>query len=56
MTNNTPEQSPLSSTLVEYDSLYNPSRLYPIERASKRQEIGIHAETPLHGLDRWTCL
>lgn len=55
MTKNTPENSPLSATQVTYSSEYNPNLLYPIKRSEKRHEIGIDANTPMHGLDRWTC-
>ena len=37
-----------------YDSSYNPTRLYPIPRAGKRQEIGIDsAHPPFIGFDCW---
>lgn len=38
-----------------YESTYNPDRLYPISRGSKRQEIGIQLEKPpFYGFDYWT--
>ncbi|HAT7869371.1 TPA: NADPH-dependent 7-cyano-7-deazaguanine reductase QueF [Legionella pneumophila] len=38
----------------DYDSTYNPNRLYPIPRAGKRQEIGIDpAHPPFVGFDCW---
>lgn len=38
----------------EYDLSYNPDRLYPIARASKRLEIGIDpAAIPFSGFDCW---
>ncbi len=38
----------------DYDSTYNPNRLYPILRAGKRQEIGIDpANPPFVGFDCW---
>ncbi|PUT38627.1 NADPH-dependent 7-cyano-7-deazaguanine reductase QueF [Legionella taurinensis] len=38
----------------DYDASYNPLRLYPIPRAGKRQEIGIHPEQlPFYGFDCW---
>lgn len=38
----------------DYDSTYNPNRLYPISRAGKRQEIGIDpAAPPFVGFDCW---
>lgn len=37
-----------------YDETYNPSRLYPIPRAGKRQEIGVDpTQLPFHGFDCW---
>jgi 7-cyano-7-deazaguanine reductase len=37
-----------------YDSHYNPSRLYAIPRAAKRQEIGVSPKIlPFHGFDCW---
>lgn len=39
---------------TEYDSNYNPERLYPIPRAGKRREIGIDPDKlPFHGFDCW---
>ena len=38
----------------DYESAYNPDRLYPISRASKRQEIGINPDKlPFYGFDCW---
>lgn len=38
----------------EYDPTYNPDRLYPIPRLSKRQEIGIDSNNlPFIGYDFW---
>lgn len=38
----------------DYESSYNPSRLYPIPRAPKRQEIGINPDKlPFNGFDCW---
>ena len=40
---------------TDYDTEYNPDRLFPVARAGKRAEIGIHApELPFVGVDRWT--
>lgn len=37
-----------------YESAYNPNRLYPISRVGKRQEIGInHDALPFYGIDCW---
>lgn len=39
---------------TEYDQSYNPDRLYPIQRAGKREEIGIDSEVlPFSGFDCW---
>lgn len=38
----------------DYETSYNPNRLYPISRTEKRQEIGINPETlPFYGFDCW---
>jgi len=38
----------------DYESAYNPNRLYPIPRAAKRQEIGINSnKLPFYGFDCW---
>ena len=38
----------------DYESCYNPNRLYPIPRAEKRQEIGINPDKPpFYGFDCW---
>ncbi|ETO93326.1 NADPH-dependent 7-cyano-7-deazaguanine reductase QueF [Legionella oakridgensis] len=38
----------------DYESTYNPNRLYPIPRAAKRQDIGIDpAHPPFLGFDCW---
>lgn len=39
---------------TEYDPSYNPSRLYPIPREGKRQEIGVGSDNlPFFGFDCW---
>lgn len=39
---------------AEYDSEYNPDRLFAIARAEKRQEIGVDdANLPFNGVDIW---
>lgn len=38
---------------TEYDSQYNPEKLFPIPRQSKRDEIGIQNELPFFGFDLW---
>jgi 7-cyano-7-deazaguanine reductase len=48
-----PEESELGLT-SSYDPHYNPERLFPISRASKRVEIGIDpAKLPFFGFDCW---
>ena len=38
----------------DYETAYNPNRLYPISRAAKRQEIGINPNLlPFYGVDCW---
>lgn len=38
----------------EYQSLYNPEKIFPISRAHKRMEIGIDPENPpFNGFDLW---
>jgi 7-cyano-7-deazaguanine reductase len=47
-----PEKSELGKK-SSYDSIYNPGKLFPIPRASKRAEIGIHGALPFAGVDIW---
>lgn len=48
-----PEQSPLGKK-VTYQDQYDPSLLFPIERAVKRAEIGVDdAALPFDGVDIW---
>jgi 7-cyano-7-deazaguanine reductase len=48
-----PEQSELGKK-SEYDSTYNPDKLFPIARIRNREAIGIHSsELPFHGYDYW---
>jgi 7-cyano-7-deazaguanine reductase len=51
---NTPEQSALGKTTAFPDQ-YDPSLLFPLARAPKRQEIGIGASLPFMGADLWTA-
>ncbi|MGZ5181089.1 MAG: NADPH-dependent 7-cyano-7-deazaguanine reductase QueF [Ramlibacter sp.] len=51
---NTPEQSLLGKP-ARYSDQYDPSLLYPIPRAAKRQELGIGAQPPFFGADLWTA-
>lgn len=48
----TPGQSELGKK-SEYDSHYNPDKLFPISRKVKRDEIGVPDALPFHGLDLW---
>ncbi|HFD2311026.1 TPA: NADPH-dependent 7-cyano-7-deazaguanine reductase QueF, partial [Legionella pneumophila] len=50
---NIANQSELGQT-ANYDSYYNPKRLYPIPRAPKRQEINLDPNsTTFYGFDCW---
>jgi 7-cyano-7-deazaguanine reductase len=51
---NTPEQSQLGKASAYIDQ-YDASLLFPIPRAGKRAEIGIHADAPFFGADMWTA-
>ncbi|MCG2595281.1 NADPH-dependent 7-cyano-7-deazaguanine reductase QueF [Ramlibacter sp. XY19] len=51
---NSPEQSTLGKT-TSYPDHYDPSQLYPIERASKRAELGLTGALPFFGADLWTA-
>ncbi len=50
----TPEQSQLGKASA-YSDRYDPSLLFPIPRAGKREEIGIHGAAPFFGADLWTA-
>jgi 7-cyano-7-deazaguanine reductase len=54
MSQNTPEQSQLGKASAYVDH-YDPSLLYPLPRAPKRQEIGITGRIPFLGADLWTA-
>lgn len=47
-------QSPLGKS-VSYQSQYDPSLLFPIPRAPKREEIGILGTPPFMGMDIWNA-
>ncbi len=51
-----PEQSPLGKAST-YADCYDASLLFPIVRATKREEIGLHANapSPFFGADMWTA-
>ena len=51
---NSPEQSLLGKP-VPYADRYDPSLLFPIARAPKREEIGIAGAPPFFGADLWTA-
>jgi 7-cyano-7-deazaguanine reductase len=51
---NTPEQSQLGKASAYIDQ-YDPSLLFPIARAPKRQEIGIAGTPPFFGADLWSA-
>lgn len=48
------EHSPLGKT-VSYSDSYSPELLYPIPRSGKREEIGVPAALPFHGVDIWNA-
>ena len=50
---NSPDQSQLGKP-VTYADRYDASLLYPIERAPKRQELGLSGALPFFGADLWT--
>ena len=50
---NSPEQSQLGKA-VAYPDQYDPTLLFPIERAPKREEIGVQGAPPFFGADLWT--
>jgi 7-cyano-7-deazaguanine reductase len=51
---NSPEESRLGKP-VTYADRYDASLLYPIERAPKREELGLGASLPFFGADLWTA-
>ncbi|WP_243042092.1 NADPH-dependent 7-cyano-7-deazaguanine reductase QueF [Dyella sedimenti] len=50
----TPEHSPLGKATI-YADRYDPSLLFPIPRAAKREEIGVALPLPFHGVDVWNA-
>ncbi len=50
----TPEQSLLGKAAT-YSDRYDPSLLFPIPRAAKREELGLHGRMPFFGADLWTA-
>lgn len=51
---NSPEQSQLGKPAC-YADRYDPTLLYPIPRAAKREEIGVKGQLPFFGADLWTA-
>jgi 7-cyano-7-deazaguanine reductase len=51
---NTPEQSQLGKP-APYVDHYDASLLFPISRAPKRTELGLHGAVPFFGADLWTA-
>lgn len=47
-----PDKSELGKK-TEYESQYNPEKLFPISRKSKREEIGVYENLPFYGYDLW---
>ncbi len=50
----TPEQSLLGKPAT-YSDRYDPSLLFPIPRAGKREELGLQGAVPFFGADLWTA-
>lgn len=50
----TPEESQLGKP-ARYADRYDPTLLFPISRAPKREEIGLAAAVPFFGADLWTA-
>lgn len=40
---------------VTYSTMYDAGLLYPVERRSAREQIGLREELPFYGEDRWTA-
>jgi 7-cyano-7-deazaguanine reductase len=51
---NTPDQSQLGKP-APYIDRYDASLLFPISRAPKRTELGLHGAVPFFGADLWTA-
>ena len=52
MYDKTPEKSELGKQ-AQYDSHYNPDKLFPMPRKAKRDEIGVTGQLPFFGFDIW---
>ncbi len=51
---NTPSDSPLGKAST-YQATYDPTLLFPMPRADKRTELGIHGTLPFFGMDVWNA-
>lgn len=51
---NTPQDSPLGKA-VSYETGYDPSLLYPINRQQTREELAIGTTLPFFGMDIWNA-
>ncbi len=51
---NTPSDSPLGKAST-YQASYDPTLLFPMPRADKRAELGIHGTLPFFGMDVWNA-
>jgi 7-cyano-7-deazaguanine reductase len=51
---NTPEESRLGK-VTPYADQYDPTLLFPISRAPKREELGLFGQMPFFGADLWTA-
>jgi 7-cyano-7-deazaguanine reductase len=51
---NTPDQSQLGKPAA-YKDQYDASLLFPLSRAPKREELGLHGRLPFFGADLWTA-
>ena len=40
---------------TEYDQVYSPDILFPLDRKQNRSSLNLSPELPFHGEDRWTC-
>lgn len=51
---NAPSGSPLGKS-TPYQASYDPTLLFPIARADKRAELGLHGTLPFFGMDVWNA-
>ena len=52
---NSPDDSQLGKPAA-YRDTYDPTLLFPISRAPKREELGLAGALPFFGADLWTAL